>query len=956
MLRTLGGARVDGSDFGRPKPLLLLAYLTLEGPQLRSHLAELFWPGSPQGNRSLTTALVRLRRALPGRVHADELRVRSELRSDVQELRRDLADGDLDSALALYRGPFLDGLELPGWNAELEEWVYAEREALGEELRRALLRRALLQSGRGRLEGAAAWAERATTLPGAPPPEPGTLAQLHAMLRAADHPLAAKLEADAEAFDLKLPATSAAAREALEAQEDDGARHDLPARGGPFIGRELELTELQRALAAPERRLVTLVGPGGTGKTRLALQAAREALGSGFSHVHFVGLEAAEELGAATTLMAEALGVEPASAADPILRIIDTIGARRVLLVLDNLEQLPGAAGLVAALLEGCENLKVLATSRERLDLGAEWAVPLTGLSVPAAGCDDEEARLFDAVRLFALRAQQAAPDFELRTEDVKHVTRLCRLLEGAPLGLELAAALTRALSCREIADEAERTFDILARRSGGEAERHRSLRTAFTHSWRLLGPDEREMLARLAVFRGGFRRDEAAHVTEGSSATLLALADKSLVQRSGERWTLHPVTREYAQERLEADPGALRATRERHARSYLAMAEAGAEGLKGAEQGAWLARLAAERDNLRAALVWAREEREAALGLRLAISLQQFWWIRGPHDEGCEHLLALHDLPEAEPFPLLRATAMHRAGTLQQELGEHERARRGYEAALEQAEELGDAQLMADALHSLGLLADRLGREGSRALFERALALQRQLGDRWGVATSLNSMALAEARTGRLREARDLLLESLALKRSLGDTQGIAYALNNLGAVSMDLGETAAARAFAERSLELKRELGDVGGVANSLANLARVATLEGRIAQARQLLREATAALGTLEAGWTLVSTLAELVAAEARAGSHKQALRLAGGVEKLRRRMESDGRAPAFPELEEARRSASAAVGTQVAEQLLLEGGSLAAAELVALARRGGENAPGATVEAPGSHGYR
>ncbi len=953
MLLTLGGARIAGSDFGRPKPLLLLAYLIHQGPQLRSHVSELFWPGSEGANRSLTTTLVRLRRAAPGRVHADETRMWCDLASDAQELRRNLADGDLESALALYRGPFLSGLELPTWGAELEEWLYAEREALAEELRSALLKRAYLEAGRGRLDAAAAWAERAAGVAGASPPEPTTLGRLHALLRAADHPLAARLEAEAATFELALAPTAAAARSLLEDEAPPGVAHDLPTPGGPFVGRDVELAELHRALASAGERLITLVGPGGTGKTRLALQAARESLLGGFTGVYFVALEAARSTEAALAMIAETLGIDLAAGEDLTARLARALGKRRVLLVLDNLEQLKGVARPVTTLLERCENLKVLATSRERLEVSAERVVILEGLSYPSAGSVPDDARRFDAVSLFALRAGQATPGFELRADDLEHVTRLCELLQGAPLGIELAASLTRLLSCREIAAEAERTFDVLERRSDGESARHRSLRSAFTHSWSLLDPAERDLLARLSVFRGGFEREGALAVTGGSGATLLALSDKSLLNRQGDgRWLLHPVTRQYAAERLHDDKAALAAARESHAQHFMTLAENAAAGLRGADQVTWLARLAAERDNLRAALDWSLAGGEAEMGLRLAVALQQFWWIRGPYDEGCRYLTALADLEAAQALPLLRARALHRAGTLFQELGQHERAAAHYDAARQLAEAEGDVQLLADTLHSQGLLAGKLGRNEAHGLLERSLELQRGISDRWGAAATLNSLGIAEAKAGRYERARSLLLESLSLKQALGDVQGIAYALNNLGALSLEVGETTAAKGFLERSLELKRQLGDATGVANSLNNLGHIEAQLGRYEEAREVLLRGLDALPPLGGGWIEAAILTDLVVVEQRSGRPERALRLASGLEAYLATEAGGGQMPSGA-LQEARLAAAAALDPRLAEQLQLEGGSLGYGELLEYARQDARPAaPSSTREASGA----
>ncbi|HLU82129.1 MAG TPA: tetratricopeptide repeat protein [Trueperaceae bacterium] len=940
MLRSLGGLELEASAFRRPKPLLLLTYLTLEGAQSRRHLTELFWPNNPQANRNLTTTLGRLRQAVPGAIEADDVRVEGSVHTDVDALRERLAAGDLDGAMSLYRGSFLDGLDLPHWSVELEEWVYQQREAVAEELRAAILNRAKLEAGRGHLDAGAAWAATAVTLPGAAAPEPQLLHQLHTLLRAADHPLAVTVAKEAEEYGLAVASTGAEARAALDALRFATTPHNLPARGGAFVGRDAELADMRRALADADLRLLTLVGPGGTGKTRLALQAARESLAAGFAGVYFVGLEAAMDVGAATAAMAEVLGNDaPGGAGDPLDRVARSIGTQRYLMVLDNLEQVAHGPRLVAALLERCENLKLVVTTRERLELGAEWVVQVEGLGYPPAAGESTAAALhqYDAVKLFVLRAQQVTPELELEGEDLLHVARLCRLLRGAPLGIELGAAMTRVLSCSQLADEAERTFDVLRRNSAAENDRHQSLRSAFTHSWRLLDSDQRSMLGTLTVFRGGFDHAAAVAVSEGTITTLVALVDKSLVYRSGdERLALHPVTRQYAYEKVMDDAEAVGAAQRRHARWYLTMAESAEVHLKGADQVKWLARLSLERDNLRAALDWDLAEGEAELGLRTAAALQQFWWLRGPYQEGRDYLTAFCALPGALAQPLLRGKALHRAGTLCQEAGDHLEAGELYQAAQALAEEHADQQLLADSLHSRGLLASKQGQHGeSRGFYQRCLALQRHIGDRWGHSVTLNNMAMNEVYAGGYSQARTLLRKSLALKEELADTQGIAYALNNLGTVCLQLGELEEADAYVRRSLDLKRRLEDSGGVASSLANLGRIATRQGRYREAAEYLSDSVLSVEPLENRWTLAWVVAAIVELEAKAGRPERALTLAGAVEALCASFEIAVPTGSVAELAVGTRLSIQALGEEPAEELLRHGRSLSVSELVALA---------------------
>ncbi|UCC86777.1 MAG: helix-turn-helix domain-containing protein, partial [Anaerolineales bacterium] len=416
---------------------------------------------------------------------------------------------------------------------------------------------------------------------------------------------------------------------------------NLPIPPTPLIGRQPELTALARMLCEPQCRLLTLTGTGGIGKTRLALELAftrRDLFPDG---VYFVSLASFTSPEFIAPTIGEALGLRFSGVLDPKAQILDYLREKSLLLVLDNLEHLLEGGGLLAQMLQQAPHVKLLVTSRERLNLQGEWLFDIQGLPVPAPDQIDR-AEEYSAVALFLQSAWRAQVGFELKDEERPWVARICQLVEGAPLAIELAAAWVRVLTCREIAQEIERNLDFLAASARDLPERHRSMRAAFDHSWRLLSDEERRALSQLSVFRGGFTREAAEKVAGAPLPLLSSLVSKSLAQPVAEGWfDLHELVRQYAEAHLDTVseghtmvPGHADgfAARQAHAAYYLALVEQAAPQLFGPEQVAWLQRLEHEYDNIRAALAWLLKADgrdttwrvEAAL--RLTGPLARFW------------------------------------------------------------------------------------------------------------------------------------------------------------------------------------------------------------------------------------------------------------------------------------------------------------------------------------------
>ena len=595
----------------------------------------------------------------------------------------------------------------------------------------------------------------------------------------------------------------------------------LPTPPNPIVGREREVDELCELLSLEEVRGVTITGPGGAGKTRLALEVAGRPALDFPDGVVFVELAAVSEPALALTAIAHAVGVEE-SAGSLEAALQRFLVRRAMLLVLDNLEQVLGASPLVARLLAAAPRLKVLATSRIPLRLRGEREFPLGGLSSEAA------------VALFAERAAAIRPEFAPDGT----VAELCAALDGLPLAVELAAARVRALSPEQLL---ERLSDRLALLAGGPRdlpERHRTLRAAVDWSYGLLEPGGQEALARLGVFSGGFTLATADAVCDVDVFALETLAEHSLIRNAGDRFRMLETIRAYALERLD-ERGEAEDLKRRHAEHFADFAEeAEMRVLRGAEQSDWIERVETEHDNLRAALAWAHEAGETELELRIAGSLRGFWYVRSYLGEGrrwYELVLAADGPQPAE----LRAKALRGAFGLAQRQGRHGEAERFATEALDLYRASGDEEGLLSSLNNVAALAVSLGdTERARAAFEESLEVARRRDDRWAVALIGSNLGYVELTLGHIDGADRHLSTSLDLLRELGAREETAIPLQNLGFVALKRGDLAAARGMFEESRELSERVGWKEGVNYALEGLAAVLVGEGRPEEAAEAL----------------------------------------------------------------------------------------------------------------------
>jgi predicted ATPase len=669
-------------------------------------------------------------------------------------------------------------------------------------------------------------------------------------------------------------------------------RH-VPRPATPLIGREREIA-FARAVLAPESdlgaetnernrtpraALLTLTGPGGAGKTRLALHLAAEigvALADG---AVFVALDEISDPALVPAAIAAAVELGDESGRATPEQIVDNLRDRELLLVLDNFEQVTGAATLVADLLRFCPRLRIVVTSRERLQLRGEQELPLPPLDLPAvtrrtgesdgneAGPPVDEIRRSAAVQLFVARAQSVNPAFEISVDNAAVIAEICRRLDGLPLAIELAAARVRSLSPRAILDRLDRRLDLLSRGLRDLPARQQTMRDTIAWSHDLLDAVEQRLFARVSVFAGGADLAAVEAVASGDLVDAAAifdrlesLADKSLlrlVEVGHElRLDMLQTIREYGLERLRGCCEDAEMAR-RHAEYFLALAESCEPLLTGPGQTRCLDRLERERANLRAALGWFCARGAIEEALRLGGALWRFWWLRGDVGEGRTQLESLFATADGVR-PEVLAKALNGAGVLADSRGDWETAAQFHERSLAIARRLGDLSGMAWSLNNLGVVAINQGDfPRARTLLEENLEIAERTGDRASIATALIDLGQVAFHESNYERARAHWRRSLSLFRDLGDESHLARCLNNLGFVAGQRGDLEGARALLTESLAHHRNVGDWQGIASTLNNLATIANDTGEVETAGRLYRESYAL--ALEGGNQLYAAVA-------------------------------------------------------------------------------------------------
>ncbi len=887
----LGRCTFNGPDnptrLETAKTAALLVYLALSpAPQSRRRLADLLWGEQSQesANRSLRRALWDVRRkfnqpGLPPLIEADGQQVRFAQNLclvDVNELqilagRLERADpaalkpADLAAAQTLYRGHFLGDFS-GGGAAGFEEWAMLERErlhALDLSLLEKLTQGYITQGDSLSALNAArsllaldTWREESHRLVMGLLAERGERAAALAQFEQCRRILAEELGIEPSAPTLALYEMIQNGQLANSLPEGSPAvLPALPAQSTPFVGREAELMQLSGLFANQDCRLVTIVGPGGMGKTRLVLSAGEhlrregQLFRGGIFFIPLVGLNSAAEM---LSSIAAALGLAAPGSDITLAQIAAFLRPRQALLILDNFEHLlvpaSEAAQQAAQLLQMAAGVRLLVTSRERLNLSGEWALPLEGLDAPPADTSAEQAQHFSAVQLFLNTARRSRPGFALLPEDLPWVTHLCRQVEGLPLAIELAASWVRSLNCREIAEEVERGTGLLVSRLRDAPERHRSLQIVFENSWRLLSAAEQRVFCQMAVFRGGFRRPAAERVTGASLATLTGLTDKSLLRRTPDgRYQMHILLAQLALEQLNTNSELEHAARHAHC-YYYAMLMQECEEFSRRNPHVWHVReYQEELENFHAALAWAVAQPELEALDKLARGFYYLSHTLGVYRRGVKIFtqvraaLAWQAMPQPKDKPLAWKLAAFQS-SFEVYLGQAADAVPILESC---AAYFAPRNLWFESAESNFFAGEGARLNGdfdkARQCLHAATGFYQKIGQRNGEALCLNVLGLTALAEKDFPTALRLLEESLQIFIDSGLLFGQMLVNINLGSLLKGLGDLPGAQKRLEASLPICRDMHHHLGIATCLQRLGEIYQASDQAEKAQAHFKEA-------------------------------------------------------------------------------------------------------------------
>lgn len=627
--------------------------------------------------------------------------------------------------------------------------------------------------------------------------------------------------------------------------------NNLPVQLTPFIGRQHILERIARLLQQEDIRLLTLIGPGGIGKTRLGLQAVAQLTDDFPNGIFFVDLSTISDPDAVLSVISQTLGIKEAGTKTLLERLKELLNGK-VLLLLDNFEQVTEAAPFIPELLAHCYGLKVLVTSRTALALTGEHEYYVEPLACPKPtnSIDLNTLMEYESIALFLQRARNVKLDFQLTTGNAPAIVEICNKLDGLPLAIELAAARIKMLPPQTMLKHLKHRLQLLKDEKRDRTKRQQTLRGAIAWSYDLLKHDEKKLFAQLAVFNGGCTLDaiiavcpSVEELADDPLDVLTSLIDKSLLRLQEQedeepRFQMLHTIRDFALEQM-ASFGDEAEIHHRHFEYYLNLAEEAAPALTGTEQKRWLEHLDSELDNLHAALWWSSQQQSIDLGAHLAVALWRFWLMRGYLHDGRRWLSIF--LNKVNAPTITRSRMLEGASVLACRQKDYECASVLATEALELGRALKSQETMAGAYISLAEIAYMRGENGqATALFEESLNIRRGLGDKRGTASLLNNLGNVSLRQGQFAQATTLFEESQMLLREVGDQQALASVLNNLGEVERRRDNQERATLLYEESLKISRRLKYTWGIAAALNNLGSIACTQGNYEYALRVYKE--------------------------------------------------------------------------------------------------------------------